>query len=57
LQLSPDGFPNDPEKQSRYEANVFSKAEREAEIGEMKAILEAVGSPVVFCHNDLGSIL
>jgi ethanolamine kinase len=53
LDLSPDEFPDNPEKNSRYKERVFSKAQREAEIKELKSVLENLGSPIVFCHNDL----
>lgn len=50
--LSPDEF-DDVDKNKRYKDNLFSKSQREAEIDEMQKILSGLGSPVVFCHNDL----
>ena len=52
LELSPDEFPN-AEMNARYKENVFSKAQRKAEIDELRVVLEKLGSPIVFCHNDL----
>lgn len=53
LELSPDGFPDDGDKDARYKNAAFSKAEREAEMKELQNLLEESGNPVVFCHNDL----
>ena len=50
--LSPDEF-DDPDMNRRYKEKVFSKAERTAEIEEMRSLLSKLNSPIVFCHNDL----
>lgn len=52
LELSPDSF-EDPEKQKRYVENIASKAQLRQELDELRAHLETLNSPVVFCHNDL----
>lgn len=53
LELSPDGFPDNPEKQKQYEETIRPKAVLEKEFQELRNHLEALNSPVVFSHNDL----
>lgn len=51
---SPDGFPDDEEKQGRYRAcGILSKLQLAREIDEMERELSGSDSPVVHCHNDL----
>ena len=59
--LSPDGFPEQPEKHTRYQEKIpYSKAGLLKEINKMEALLGNLnGTKVVFAHNDLllGNIL
>ena len=55
--LSPDGFPDLPEKDSTYRSKVpFTKLQLADEIDKMETLLGAQGlstTKVVFSHNDL----
>lgn len=51
--LSPDGYPENPELNRRYKEQVMSKERRYKEIEEMQKTLQDCSSPIVFCHNDL----
>ena len=60
--ISPDGFPNMPEKNQRYKAEVFSKAQLGEEIKKMEQALKEDGDKqgvIVFAHNDvlLGNVV
>ena len=61
--LSPDGFPNLPEKDARYREKIpFTKPQLLAEIDKMEHLLgeqSIKSTKVVFAHNDLllGNIL
>ncbi len=50
-------FPHDAAKQAQYDKVDFGAMRRE--LVELRALCERVGSPLVFCHNDLlsGNIL
>ncbi|XP_053383984.1 ethanolamine kinase 1-like [Mercenaria mercenaria] len=52
LELSPEGF-NDPERNKQYLAKIKPKDVLRKELDELRVHLEALNSPVVFCHNDL----
>lgn len=55
--ISPDGFPEAPEKNARYDAKIpFTKVQLANEIGKMETLLGEQNLPttkVVFAHNDL----
>lgn len=53
MRLSPDGFPDDPDKHKRYTQIIRPKHVLEKEQQELWDHLEALNSPIVFCHNDL----
>ena len=59
--LSPDGFPEQPEKNIRYNEKIpYSKTGLLNEINKMESLLgKKNGTKVVFAHNDLllGNIL
>ena len=60
--VSPDGFPEDPDKDARYKREVFSKDQLSEEINKMEKALKDEADKsgkVVFCHNDalLGNIV
>ncbi|XP_042903874.1 ethanolamine kinase 1 [Parasteatoda tepidariorum] len=52
LQLIPVSFP-DPVKDERFKSCIPSKEVLEEEVSSLKEHLMTLGSPVVFCHNDL----
>ncbi|KAL3256295.1 hypothetical protein MRX96_017197 [Rhipicephalus microplus] len=52
LRLVPTHF-NDIEKNLRFVSCIPSKAELELEVSLLEEHLSGLGSPVVFCHNDL----
>ncbi|KAK2161565.1 hypothetical protein NP493_1576g00005 [Ridgeia piscesae] len=52
LDLVPDEF-SDTELNKRYKSEVISKLQMRRELEMLQRELESVGSPVVFCHNDL----
>ncbi|XP_060579167.1 ethanolamine kinase 1-like [Ruditapes philippinarum] len=52
LDLSPEGFEN-PERNKQYLAKIKPKDVLRKELDELRVHLEALNSPVVFCHNDL----
>jgi len=52
LDLIPQTF-SDPDKQRRLDDRSISKAMLRQEIDCLHAVLPHIGSPVVFCHNDL----
>ncbi|KDR07130.1 ethanolamine kinase [Zootermopsis nevadensis] len=52
LDIMPHRF-QDPEKQARFVDLIPPKSKLEAEYAKLKAELSSVGSPIVFCHNDL----
>lgn len=43
----------DPEKQKQFEATIKPISALRQEVEVLKAHLESLGSPIVFCHNDL----
>lgn len=53
LELSPSGFPDNPDKHKQYESTICPKHVLEQELCKLRDHLEALNSPVVFCHNDL----
>lgn len=52
LHLVPTHF-DDVEKNLRFVSSIPSKAELEQEVSLLEKHLSGLGSPVVFCHNDL----
>ncbi|XP_063240047.1 ethanolamine kinase 1 [Bacillus rossius redtenbacheri] len=52
LDLAPVRFP-DPRRQARFEETIPSSAVLEREFALLQSKLSSIGSPVVFCHNDL----
>jgi len=53
--LSPDGFPEDPDKDQRYKSKVLSKDQLLDEIVRMEKLLRPDADEkcrMVFCHND-----
>ncbi|XP_057669731.1 ethanolamine kinase 1 [Diorhabda carinulata] len=52
IELVPDVF-SDSDKNERYIKNVPHKSIIEQEVYKMRQIVENLGSPIVFCHNDL----
>ncbi|KAH9383414.1 hypothetical protein HPB48_024656 [Haemaphysalis longicornis] len=52
LSLVPTHF-DDLEKNHRFVSSIPSKGELEREVSLLEAHLSGLGSPVVFCHNDL----
>ena len=53
---SPDGFPENPEKDAIYKRRVFSKVQILNEIEKMESVLKPdadVHGKVAFCHNDV----
>ena len=60
-ELSPDGFPEIPEKNIRYQEKIpYTKSGLLKEIDKMESLLGKLnGTRVVFAHNDLllGNIL
>lgn len=52
LHLVPTHF-DDIEKNFRFVSSIPSKAELEQEVSLLEKHLSGLGSPVVFCHNDL----
>ncbi|XP_037086534.1 ethanolamine kinase 2-like [Pollicipes pollicipes] len=51
MELAPSSF-DDPQQQQRYLSALRGPAELRAELKELRAEVEALDSPVVFCHND-----
>lgn len=52
IELVPDVF-SDPEKNQRYIKNVVHKSIIVQEANQIRQIVQNLGSPIVFCHNDL----
>ncbi|XP_013406296.1 ethanolamine kinase 1 [Lingula anatina] len=52
LELVPDHLDN-TEQDERYQREIKKRHELEAELSELQGPLEALNSPVVFCHNDI----
>ncbi|KAJ4452105.1 hypothetical protein ANN_03621 [Periplaneta americana] len=52
LDIMPLRF-EDAEKQARFLELIPSKSTLEEEFSQLKEVLSNVGSPIVFCHNDL----
>ncbi|ESO97520.1 hypothetical protein LOTGIDRAFT_228190 [Lottia gigantea] len=52
IEALPSSFAN-PKQQDRYSTKIPSQEKLFLEVAEIKSHLEALKSPIVFCHNDL----
>lgn len=52
IDFIPDKY-SDPQKQAQYQNNTMKKADIVKELKELSTALSNIGSPVMFCHNDL----